>query len=292
MGEENRRKIVANKLQEDGGIRYIWIETPKNFDKVYVLPMADCHMGARQFDEKKFRGYCKWIADTPEAYCFWNGDLCNCGLPDTVDSDWWEQSPLTPQDQVQRIVEIVKDYDLDEKTLCVIGGSNHPARARKRTGHDYDKEFAEKLGIPDLYSRDGVVMLLKVGHWQRIPVGKTRAQKPPSTQQIPYTIFATHGWAGGRLIGSSMNATRELGGVWLCDIYVTSHRHVDTVTPDLFFVPNMAHPTIEARKRMFVGSGSFLKYGGYSLAKGYRANVSNTPRIRLDGKRKDVHVSI
>jgi hypothetical protein len=285
-------QIRKNELTEDGGIRYIWVDLPREFEKCYVIPLADCHCGAREFEEKRFRGYLKWIADTPEAVCFFNGDLCNCGLPGTVDSDFWDQSPMTPQDQIRYLSEIVKEYEIEDKILGVVGGSNHPARARKLTGHDYDREFAEHMGVEKTYAKDGAIWLIRVGHWTQKPIGKKASQKPSAKQQIPYLVFATHGWSGGRLAGASMNSARELGAIWLSDAYLVSHRHLDSVTPDLFYVPNYNHPTIDVIRRMYVTSGSFLKYGGYALRKGLRPTPCNTPRLRLDGRRKDLHVSI
>ncbi len=284
--------IVANNLTDDGGIRYVWAELPRELEACYLIPIADCHVGAREFDEKRLRGYLKWIADTPGAITIFNGDLCNVGLPFTVDSDWWDQSPLTPQDQVKELASIIEEYGITDKILGVVGGSNHPIRARKLTGHDYDLEFAERLGIEDRYSPDGAIFLVRLGHWSQTPIGKKHNQRPTAKQQIHYLIYATHGWSGGRMAGASVNAARELGAIWYADVYLASHRHLDSVTNDLFYMPNVNHATIDVTRRAYVTTGSFLRYGGYALRKGLRPTPCNTPRIRLDGRRKDIHVSI
>jgi len=284
-------KVIENKVWKDT-VKIIWVELPREFEKVYVIPLADCHVGSKFFDEQKLIGYLKWIRDTPEAVCLWNGDLCDCGIPGSI-GEWWEQDPVTPQDQIAELVDIVKRFNIEEKTIGVVGGSNHPMRARKLTGHDYDKEFAEKIGLGELYYPDAELFLLKVGHWTQVPIGKTKHQKPPGKQQIPYMLFATHGWSGGRQAGASVNALRELGAIWgHVEVFITAHRHLDSATPDVLLEPDFRHPTINEVRREYVCSGSFLRYGGYALRKGLRPNNPGTPRIRLDGRRKDIHVSI
>ena len=103
-----------------------------DLDKIYIYPLCDLHVGDPYFDEKKFRGYLKIIADVEEAYCLFNGDLINCGLPGGVGGeDFWKQKPLTAQEQNDYLVELIKEYDIKDKILAVVGGSNHPGRAMK-----------------------------------------------------------------------------------------------------------------------------------------------------------------
>jgi len=267
--------------RQDNAIEYKWIDLPDDFDVAYVVPLADCHVGDPLFDENKLRGYLEWIEETPEALCFFNGDLCNCGLPHTVSSDWWKQNPLTPHDQTVEMASIVEEYDIGEKIIGIVGGSNHPARARKLTGHDYDLEFAERLGLEDRYALYGMLWMIRLGR-----------MKHPKNGKVQYTIYATHGWSGGRKPGASINAAQELGGIILSDIYVVSHRHLDSVTKDNFYLPDHRRPRIIEMKRMYVTSGSFLKWGGYAQGKGLRPTGTGTPRIRLNGQEKDIHATV
>jgi len=284
-------KITENVEWKDT-IKIIWAELPREFDKAYIIPLADCHIGSKYFDKQKLIGYLKWIKETPEAICIWNGDLCDCGIPGSI-GEWWEQEPVTPQEQIRQLVDIVQRFGIEDKILAIVGGSNHPMRAMKLTGHDYDQEFAERLGLRERYCKDAGLFKLSLGYWTRAPVGKTAKNKPSGTQQIPYMIYATHGWSAGRQAGASVNAVRELGAIWgRVEVFITAHRHLDSATPDVLFEPEYSRPTINEIRREYVVSGSFLRYGGYALRKGLRPNNPGTPRIRLDGRRKDIHVSI
>ena len=260
-----------------------------DLDKVYVYTLCDLHIGEPHvFDEKKFRGYLKIIETVPEAFCLFNGDLINCGLPGGVGGEeFWEQDPLTADKQQQKLVDIVTDYDISDKILAVVGGSNHPGRAMKSIGHNYDEQFAREIGVEDRYVSPIGMIFLGVG------TRETNSKTHHKGSSNWYTIVVTHGWAGGRMAGSSVNATRELGAIYGADCYITSHRHLDAVTKDEFYLPDFHNKSVTKMKRMFVSAGTFMDTANYALKKGMRPNGTGTPRIRFEGKgKKDIHVSI
>ena len=256
--------------------------------KLYIYPLCDIHLGdAGSFDEKKFRGYLKQIADVPEAYCVFNGDLINCGLPGGVGAeDFWEQKPLTPQLQHECLIDMIKEYDITDKILAVVGGSNHPGRAMKLIGHNYDKQFARDLDILDRYMEPLGVLFLGVGG-RPVSTGHHHKGSP-----VWYSMVITHGTAGGRLAGSSVNATRNFGAIYGADVIVTSHRHLDAATKDEFYSMDFHNRSVMKFKRVYVSAGTFMKYSPYAIKKGLQPNGTGTPRIRFDGQKKDVHVSI
>jgi len=57
-------------------------------------------------------------------------------------------------------------------------------------------------------------------------------------------------------------------------------------------MPDYRNKKILEIKQAFVSAGSFLKYGGYAERKGLPITKTGTPRIRFDGTRKDIHVSL
>lgn len=260
-----------------------------DIDKLYLYPLCDIHYGdSGSFDQKKFEGYLKIIADKKEAYCIFNGDLINCGLPGGVGGeDFWKQEPLTPQDQNDELVKIVQEYNIENKILAIVGGSNHPGRAMKAIGHNYDRQFAKDLGLEDKYVEPLCMLYTGVGSLKKST--KTH-HKGASTW---YTTIITHGWAGGRQAGGCINSTRDLGAIYAADCYITSHRHLDVGSKDEFYVPDYPNKTINKMKRVFVGAGTFMKYAPYAVKKGLRPNGTGTPRIRYSGNGyKDIHVSI
>lgn len=258
-----------------------------NLDKIYIYPLCDLHVGDPYFDEKKFRGYLKIIAEVPEAHCLFNGDLINCSLPGGVGGeDFWKQKPLTPQEQNNYIVDLVKEYDIKDKILAIVGGSNHPGRAMKSIGHDYDKQFATDLKLLERYVAPLGVLFLGIGK------RKKSSDTHHKGSSVWYSITITHGWAGGRGAGGCVNATRELGAIYASDLVITSHRHLDAVTRDEFYGFDYHNKSVYKMKRTYVGAGTFLGYSEYAIKKALRPNGTGTPRIRLSGEKKDVHVSV
>lgn len=257
------------------------------FEKVYIYPLSDFHIGDPYFDEKKLRGYLKIIRDVPEAYCIFDGDLINCGLPDSVGAeDFYNQCPLTPQAQHEYLVELIKEYDIVDKIIAVIGGSNHPARAMKKIGIDYDRQFAVDMGIPERYLTPSGVIFLGIGSRK---VSSATHHKGTS---IWYTLFVTHGTSGGRKAGGTVNATRDIGAIFCVDCVVTAHRHLDAVTKDEVYHMDLHNKSVIKMKRMFVSAGTFLGYSKYAQSKTLQPNGTGTPRIRLSGLTKDIHVSV
>lgn len=214
--------------------------------------------------------------------------MINCGLPGGVGGeDFWKQKPLTPQEQNDCLVELVKEYDIRDKILAIIGGSNHPGRAMKSIGHNYDQQFAKDLNLLDKYVEPLGMLYLGVGSRKK---SNDHYHKGSS---IWYNIVVTHGWAGGRQAGGCVNATRDLGAIYAADCYITSHRHLDAVSKDEFYVPDFHNKSVTKMKRVFVGAGTFMKYASYAVKKGLRPNGTGTPRIRFSGEgKKDIHVSI
>lgn len=89
---------------------------------------------------------------------------------------------------------------------------------------------------------------------------KLKFGKNEKGDPVVYTIYMTHGWGAGRTPGSK--------------------------------VPDVRSGNINEMKRTFASSGAFLDRGGYGVQKGYPAAKLGSPRLRLDGRRRDVHVSI
>ena len=256
-------------------------------EKVYLYPLCDLHIGDPHFDESKFRGYLKIISDVPEAYCIFNGDLINCILPGGVGGeDLYVQNPRTAQEQNTYLVDMVKEYDINDKILAIVGGSNHPARAKKAIGHNYDQQFAVDLGLKDRYAEPSCVLFLGVGSSAE---NSAKNHKGASTW---YTIFITHGTAGGRKAGSAINATRDIGALFGVDVIITAHRHLDGVTKDEFFFPDYYTKSMTKIKRMFVNAGTFQGLTTYAQQKCLQPNGTGTPRIRFSSGKKDVHVSV
>jgi hypothetical protein len=245
---------------------------PADLDCAYILGVSDLHVGAAEFDEKYLAALLKWVKDTPNCYLMLNGDLGNIATKDSK-SDVYEDR-LTPHQQVKKL----KGYfsDLKDRVLGLTEG-NHEHRIRQATSIDICEDLAEYLGCP--YGREGLLM--------QIRLGKGKNGKP-----VSYLTYTTHGWSMARSAGGKVNMAVSLASVVLADLYIAGHTHTKYLFEKSFLVPDEQNGQVIVKKQLFASSGSVLDYGGYAVAKGYPPGAKGIPRIRLDGKRKDLHASI
>lgn len=173
---------------------------------------------------------------------------------------------------LKKIFEPIKD-----RILCVLAG-NHERRIEKSTGIDTSEILAAYLGA--WYAGDEAFIKLKFG--------RRETNRKPMT----YTVYCTHGWGAGRTAGGKVNNLQKLGDIVVVDVYIASHTHFMTVHQDMIYIPDERNNKVAPKKRTFVSSGAFLDRGGYAVQKGYPPAKIGSPRIRLEGSRRDVHCSI
>jgi predicted phosphodiesterase len=142
---------------------------------------------------------------------------------------------------------------------------NHEDRIYRAIGDCPIKDIAESLNVP--YFRAAALFVYTVG-------------------DIEYEVYLRHGTGNGQ----SLASLAKSGAVIKADIYVTGHTHRQAVTADDYFVRD--GDKLVRTKRFYVSSGSFLGYENYAAARGYAPSRVGAPRIHLDGRRHDVHVSM
>lgn len=243
-------------------------------EKIYIIPISDIHIGDPRCNLEKLHRYLDWIEEN-NAYIILNGDLMTADIKNSVGNVY--EAELNPQEQLDSLVKIFKPFS--DRILGITSG-NHEQRIYKETGIDVIKVFADSIGREAYYHPDAVDIFVRFG--------KNSHGKP-----VTYHIFMTHGWAGGRKTGSKMNAIEEVPNIFpLADCYVVSHTHTQAVTTNIVYYPDDRNKGYIELKRLFVSSGSFLGYGGYVMRKALPVAKLGSPRLRLDGKRKDIHVSL
>lgn len=248
------------------------IKLSEEFKSIYLLPISDLHIGDPHCNLDKFYRYRKWVEETPNAYVLVNGDIMNTAIKASVSDVYSETLNATEQIKLaEKIFAPIKD-----RILAVTKG-NHENRIYKETGVDTVEVLCSKLGV--YYAGDEAFL--------KICFGKNEHNKRQA-----YIVYMTHGWGAGRTAGAKVNNLQKLSDIVLADLYIASHTHFMTTHQDIYLVPDPRNNNIMQVKRTFVSSGAFLDRGGYAAQKGYPAAKLGSPRVRLEARRKDVHVSI
>jgi predicted phosphodiesterase len=249
------------------------VELPENWECCYLIPISDCHIGDPNFDEQKLMRYIEWIKKTENAMVILVGDIMNTATRDSVSDSYSEI--MNPMDQLRyatKLFEPIKDRIIGVTT------GNHERRIMRSTSIDTSAMLAANLGT--FYREDGLFLKIRVG------------KKTKNSKKVAYMVYATHGFGGGKKIGGKANNLQSISNNIFADVYIVGHTHTLQAFQDIFLLPDPKNNNVMEVKRTFCNAAAFLKYGGYGEEKGFTPSKLGTVRLRLDAKRKDVHVSI
>lgn len=233
-----------------------------NEAKHSIYPLGDVHKGAASHSAKKWESWLGYLEKTPTSSLLGTGDFLNTAIVGSK-SDVY--------DETMTVGEAKRDLRRQLEPLASAGRidalmpGNHEDRITRAIGDCPIHDVCDMLEVP--YVRAAALLVYHVG-------------------DIEYEVYVRHGTGNGQ----SLATLAKSGQVIRSDIYITGHTHRQAVTADDFFVRKGTG--IRREKRYFVSSGSFLGYENYAAQRGYPPSRLGAPRIFLDGKRWDVHVSI
>ena len=235
---------------------------------MYLVPIGDIHLGSTAFGQRgreKLSGYLDWIAHTPHARFCLMGDIFDVATRHSATPPFESNSA-----EYKTAVQLFAPYA--KKCLFAIRG-NHCQRLLDFAGYDVMEQFCNALGVPYLG-------LSAVVHFD---VGKE-----------DYTGYFHHSTGGGGTVGGALNRAVKLQDIVQgVDFYCIGHNHNLATAPRVVYHPNKFGTALEERCVWFVDCGSYLDYPeSYAELKMLAPGKLGSPRIRLDGKRHDIHVSL
>lgn len=230
-------------------------------------PIGDLHIGAPQFASKALDQWLTYLLETPNVSMLNTGDNTNCALTTSVSDTYAEKLTVG---QARRL-QTAKFRPLAEadKIDAIIDG-NHELRVYRATGDSPNAAVAETLGVN--YTSAACIVRYLVG-------------------DESYDVYLRHGKGGGSTMGAAVNRLEKQERIIDADVYVSGHTHTQVAFPKNRFVPN-GKGGFRRKKSLFVCSGSFLAYEDYAAEAGYAPAHIGAPRIFLDGRTHDVHVSV
>jgi len=233
----------------------------------YLVPMGDFHIGDNNFAEEKLVDYVNWIKAHENAYTILMGDIFETPEKLSKASDLWELC-MKPEDCVNKAVEVLTP--IASRILGVVHG-NHEDRMYKKFGTTQLNELLPRLGITNkIMSHDALILNWRVG-------------------EITYVVYALHGWGGARLTGGQLNKSEQMGDVVRdADVFLTGHEHTLFMSR---WDSDLIKDDMELRQ-VHVGCGCFCRYTKFQEGIARRKPNVGAPRIRFNGSRRDVHVSI
>ena len=246
-------------------------------EAAYIIPLSDMHIGAG-FESRKFNGYRQWILDRPNAYCVVVGDVIDNAISDSIGDTY---GTMRPSEQIELAEETLRPLAEAGKILAWVEG-NHEIRTARKTDQFVGKDLCKLFGIKDYYDPDGLYMFVSVGY------DRAKGQRNRNV----YTGFMIHGFTGGKRMGGKANALEDMARSVQADFYIAAHSHTKITFPSYALIPETRSKTLRFKKRTHVMAGSFQSWEGYAVRQNYQPTPMGSPRLRLDGLRLDLHVSI
>lgn len=177
---------------------YFKLEPKGNWANLY--PIVCWHLGVPESDDDFIREHIQRIADDPNGWWFYMGDMGDCITKHSKGYSF--EQFLSPEEQIEYAVELLEP--IKDKGLFGVAG-NHGDRIFRETGKSFDTDLCMRLGVP----YKGVATFF------HLDVHGTR-----------YDIYCRHGLTSGRTMASKVNSAMRAGEDTIADAVITGHSHV------------------------------------------------------------------
>lgn len=239
----------------------ILFDAPRELGDIEIYFLHDIHVGAAEFEEKRFERLKKMILSEDNRYVVWLGDVLNNAIPGSK-TEMFDQK-LSPHEQKEWFCDQLRDFD--GRTLLVVPGNHEYNRTTRAAGLYPLYDCCARVQQEDIYRSEFAV--LDVG------VGIRRRDK---TQQNRYAGYCVH---QARDLKNFSSADWVDGIDW----FAFGHDHDPKSHPRGKLLYDTTRKTLSHRDIEVVNSGSFLTFGGYGAKGGYRPQSSRMFHLTLGG---------
>lgn len=243
--------------------------------------MGDLHLGSPNVDAEKFEGYLDWVKKN-KAYVFLMGDLFDVATLDSATEVWGQQMSLN--NAIKALVEKLKP--IKKQIIGAIIG-NHEERLVRYANFNPVQNLCDILGVP--YCHYSAVLRFRIGEHKHTKINKV-------SPAVEYIFFAHHTTGGGSTIGGKINRIAKLNNIFSgADAYLGGHNHSKALGEESVFYLSKngrGEAKLTQKRVIYIDTGSFLTYeDSYAEQKMLPPAHTGAPRIRMNGSRKDLHVS-
>lgn len=256
------------------------IEVIDHRSKVYLLPVGDIHLGAPNVDVEKLKGYLTW-AKHEKAYIFLMGDLLDVATLESPTNPF--ETTMNINEALEFLIELLEP--VKENIVGAIEG-NHEIRLWKHAGFSLTKNICNLLKTQ--YCGHSAVL--------RFRIGKLQAKGRKLSNRVEYIFYAHHSTGGGATLGGKINRAEKLKFIFEgADAYIIGHNHAKALGEESIAYlckTNTGKASIKYKRVFYIDSGSFVVYdSSYAEQLMLRPSDTGCPRIRMNGNKKDLHIS-
>lgn len=233
-----------------------------------LVLFGDLHLGHPGCDLERAKKMLEYCCEN-NIYVLGMGDYIEAGLRNSVGDSVYMQN-LNPYKQMLSVIDLFTP--LSEKGLLVgLLRGNHEERIIKDTSVDIVSLMCKMLKIS----------YLGAACWNLFYIGKQS-----------YALYTLHGTSGARFDHTKLKAISDTSYSFNADIVAQGHCHA--CIDDLLLVQavDRTRKMVIEQKKFVIISGHYLGYDdSYAQAKGMPLSKMGSPKIKLYGDRRDIHIS-
>ena len=249
-----------------------------NLNRVRTLRLYflyDIHLGSKSCAKDALNNVIQRIKSDPYAYFIFGGDTCEFinmkdkrFEPDDVDPEFMGKPSNIIGYSVDKVDEMFAP--IAHKSLVLLAG-NHEITMSKYNGTMPTESWIErwhKLPKVQESNHGGPAY----GGYESI--FNLRINKDPK-QAVSF--YMSHGWGGGRLMGSKANRIKEMASDFDTDVYISGHSHTAMTFPGLFYRTDLAKGKVIPALKWFIRAPSFKFNRTGNMQYEVRAGYHNSP---------------
>jgi len=247
-------------------LKYVGRIPIKGFtDTIELFPIGDMHIGHKSFQEKSLQKYIDYIYKVDNAFMALMGDEIEAEIP-SYSGRWGYEQEYLLDEQLEKLYGVFKPLADKGKILTKVS-STHTGWTKKLTGHDIDKEMAEKLNANYL----GIG-----GHW-KIKTGEKE-----------YTVYQQHGSSGSKYPQYELLKALEIYPS--ADVVLLGHIHQLDAKP---YTKRYVYGDTEYDKTIWgIRTGAFVGEKEWATEKMLPKCNIGAPKITFNSKRYAVDVEL
>ena len=237
-----------------------------NFETdIDLFPIGDMHIGHPATDYHALNDYIRYIERKDNTYVAMMGDEVEGEIPSRSGSWGYEQDYMIDK-QLDKLYEIFKPLGEKRKILTKVN-STHTGWTRKLTGHDIDKEIAEKLNA--IYMGVG-------GYWKL------------NAKERRYTIFQQHGSSSSKY--PEYELTKAMESFPTANVYLMAHVHQIAARP---YTKKVCYGDIEYDMIQWaIRTGGFVGNKEWARERLLPQPSLGAPRIMFNSSKFDIDVNL
>lgn len=247
--------------------KMIHAKFPREVLSLTLYPLADAHIGSREFDEAAFRHILKVAEEDESGAIVLAGDMISNGLKSSVTNVYEEtMRPSEQKDYLYELLTPVKD-----KIIACVGG-NHELRSVKEVDTDPMYDVMARMGRQEYYRQNAAFLKVSLG------VGATNKYG----RQTSYGIVVTH--------GSTRNKhDKFINGIDGADLFISGHTHQNEYQQHAKVKMDLRSGTVAMTPYRKLICRPFQRYGGYAVRGEFLpTGAEEYQYVRLSGEGKAI----